>query len=263
MTYQDALKEQATYQKLVNEYVTELRERSNKEKLKEFAEMRKFSIETIEEAEIFYIGKEEEMLIPKYLEQLDYIGVISQTNRKPIFHDRYVIPIKDEYNNVLNLVGYSKEADERYVYGTSQYYMRRNDMWGLERLHEAYALGYAILTEGITDAIALRNIGYRPTFARCGTAESSMAMNILNRCRHGIIRVPDRDRAGLKALRHWECNRYITVLPFIKYKDIDQMLREEEHGEEWVKSYIDNAIDWIKLKEHNGYNCEKVTVSIG
>lgn len=262
MTYQEALKEQETYQKLFNSYVEELYNRSDKAKLKDFAEMRKFSMETLLDAQVFYIGKEAEMLIPEYLESLDALGVISQTNRKPIFHDRYVIPIKDEYGNILNLVGYNKEADERYVYGTAQYYMRRNDMWGLERLHEAYDLGYAIILEGITDAMALRNIGYRPVFARCGTAESKLTMNILNRCRYGIIRIPDRDKAGLKALKHWECNRYITIKPFIKYKDIDQMLREEENCVDWVKSYIDNGIQWLKQKEHNGFPCEKVEISI-
>lgn len=262
MSYSDVLKEQLEYNKLLTEYTMELRERSNKEKLAEFSEMRKFSMQTIEDADIFYIGTETEMIIPKYMDKLEYLGVISPTNKKPIYHNRYVIPIKDEDGLVMNLVGYSKEADERYVYGTSKYYRRADDMWGLERLHEAYEEGYAIVTEGITDAIALRNLGYRLAFARCGTRESEYAFNQLNRCRHGIIRVPDRDVAGKRALKKWTCNRYITLYTFIEYKDIDEMIKRADNGKEWVSSYMDDCIRWIKQAEHKGFDCEKVDLTM-
>ena len=101
-------------------------------------------------------------------------------------------------------------------------------MWGLENLHEAYRRGYAILTEGITDAIAVRNLGdrYSVTFANCGTHGSSLIMRQLNRCRYGIIRLPDRDEAGQRAVKKWECNRYITLNTFVAYKDVDEMIKK-------------------------------------
>ena len=174
--------------------------------LVDFANMRSFSIDTVKEAGIFYIGDATEMLLPSYIDKVEKFGVISPTNKKPIFHDRFVIPILDTDGKVLNLVGYSKNANERYVYGTAQYYRRRETMYGLENLEMAYDLGYAILTEGITDAIRMRDLGYKNTFANCGTHNSEFIIKQLNRCRHGVIKIPDRDEAGNRANKKWKCH---------------------------------------------------------
>ena len=139
------------------------------------------------------------MIIPKYIEHLEDFGVISPTNKKPIFNNRWVIPIKNEKGLVQNLVGYTPDAHERYIYGTALYYRRRDTLYGLENLYLAYEMGYAILVEGITDAIRLKSLGYRNTFAMCGTHKSDYILRQLNRCRHGVIKIPDRDNAGLKA----------------------------------------------------------------
>ena len=159
------------------------------------------------------------MLVPAYINKVEQFGVISPTNRKPIFHDRFVIPIKDTDGRVLNLVGYSKEANERYVYGTAKYYRRRETMYGLENLEMAYDMGYALFTEGITDTICLRNLGYKNTFANCGTHNSDFIMKQLNRCRYGVIKIPDRDDAGKRANDKWKCYRSVTLEIFVKYKE--------------------------------------------
>ena len=65
----------------------------------------------------------------------------------PLSHLQFFIPILTQEGLVENLVGYSKSADERYIYGTSLYYRRRDTLWGLEKLHLAYDMGYAILTD--------------------------------------------------------------------------------------------------------------------
>ena len=241
------------YTKNLTDYTMELKARAGDKKLQEFSEQRKFSLDIIKESDIFYIGDATEMLLPWHLGQIESYGVISPTNKKPIFHNRYVMPIKDIHGNVLNLVGYSKEADERYIYGTAKYYRRRETMYGLENLEAAYDLGYAILTEGITDTIRLRDLGYKNTFANCGTHKSDFIMKQLNRCRHGVIKVPDRDKAGQSALKKWKCNRSITLNTFIKYKDIDEMCRDREENIEWVKEYMNICIDWILSAEHRGH----------
>lgn len=107
------------YEQTLTAYVSELQERSNKDKIKEFAEFRGFGLRTVEDAGIFYIGDMTEMLLPSYLDRIGTLGVISETNYKPIFRDRWVIPIKNENGLIQNLVGYSPSADERYIYGTS------------------------------------------------------------------------------------------------------------------------------------------------
>lgn len=262
MGYREIEIEYKEYNNRFNDYYMELLSRADKRMTRNFAEMRSFKMSTVEELGIFYIGDSVEMLIPKFMDYIDEFGVISPTNRKPIFHNRYVIPIRDANGDILNLVGYSPEANERYVYGTAKYYRRREDLYGLENLHKAYECGYAILTEGITDTIALRNIGYEVSFANCGTHGNSVGINQLNRCRYGVVRVPDRDEPGIRAARKWKFNRYITLNTFVAYKDIDEMIKNGENGESWVRSYMEDCIRWIKQKEHSGFDCEKQEVTM-
>lgn len=256
------LQELNDYTDELTAYTNELKDRAGNKMLENFAEIRQFPLEIINQSDIFYIGDATEMLLPKYLGKVESFGVISPTNKKPIFHNRFVIPIKDVNGKVLNLVGYSKEADERYVYGTAKYYRRRETMYGLENLELAYDMGYAFLTEGITDAIRIRSLGYPNAFANCGTHKSDFIMKQLNRCRYGVIKIPDRDVAGQRALKKWECNRSITLNTFIKYKDIDEMCRDSVDNIAWVKEYLDICVDWIVSMEHRGYKSQSQVVTM-
>lgn len=257
-----ALQEFEAYTKGLTEYTMALKERAGDKKLDYFAELRKFPMDIIKKSDIFYIDDATEMLLPRYLGQVEDFGVISPTNKKPIFHNRFVIPIKDINGNVLNLVGYSKEADERYVYGTAKYYRRRETMYGLENLQLAYDMGYAIVTEGITDTIMVRSLGYPNTFAMCGTHKSEFIMKQLNRCRYGVIKIPDRDAAGQRALKGWQSHRGVTLNTFIAYKDIDEMCRDKEENALIVKEYLDSCIEWIKTQEHKGYTGQNEVVTM-
>ena len=255
----EELKKRTEFRKELTDYVDILRSRSDPARLKEFSELRNIDMNEIEDTGIFYIEDMTKMMIPAYIDKLELFGVISPNNNKPIYHERWVIPIRDSDGLVQGLVGYSNKADERYVYATTQYYMRGDTLWGLERLNEAYDLGYAILTEGITDAIHVRSVGYRPVFATCGTRKSDINMFELNRCRFGIIRVHDRDAAGNKTKKHWITNRYCTLVTPIDYKDSDETLKQGQDNVEWFKEYMDACINWIKEKEHRGQKCETVT----
>lgn len=257
-----AIKDKLEYNKKLTSYVNELRRRSDKSMIQKFAELRNFPLETVEKCGIFYIGEMAEMLIPSYLDEIQDFGVISPTNNKPIFHNRWVIPIYNREGLVENLVGYSPDANERYIYGTAKYYRRTETMWGLENLDIAYEMGYAIVLEGITDAIRLRSQGHPNTFSMCGTHKSDFIMSQLNRCEHGVIRIPDRDRAGLQALNGWECNRHVTLYVNLKYKDTDEMCRESQDNVEWFEAYLNDCINWIKTDTHKGKKClcESVTI---
>lgn len=251
-----------TYTKELTAYTKMLQQRAGDNMLQYFAELRRIPIDTVKELGIFYVKDATEMLIPIYLGKVEEFGVISPTNKKPIFHNRFVIPIKDINGNILNLVGYSKEADERYVYGTAKYYRRRETMYGLENLQLAYEMGYAIITEGITDAIRLRSLGYKNSFAMCGTHKSDFIMKQLNRCRYGVIKIPDRDSAGQKAVKGWKCNRSVTLNTFIQYKDIDEMCYNNMDNLSWITDNIDACIDWIKTAEHRGYASQSQVLTI-
>ncbi len=260
-----AIKEKEAYENKFTEYVETLRAISKErwpDKLQEMANFRKFPVETLEQVGIFYIGEMAELLVPEYLKDIKDFGVISPTNKKPIFHHRWVIPIYNEKRKVQNLVGYSPSANERYIYGTARYYRRRDTMYGLENLHLAYELGYAVYVEGITDAIRLRSLGILNTFANCGTHASPFILAQLNRCEYGIIRIPDRDAAGNEAKKGWITNRYITLNPSLKYKDIDELLREDEGGAEWFMSYFNECVRILKSMKHMGNTCPSMEITM-
>ena len=269
----EATKEYNQYLDGFTDYVEILRQRSDKSKLQVLSEMRGISVKQLEEEGVFYIGNMAEMLVPDYLNQLQKFGVISNTNHKPIFHERWVFPIRTVDGRVINLVGYSKEANERYVYGTGAYYRRNEVMYGLENMELAYELGYAIYVEGITDAVSIRDLGYKNCFAACGTRASEIKMKMFNRCKHGIIRIHDRDSAGDLTRRHWKTNRYVTLnIPLI-YKDADETLHprdingnidREKSAEniEWFRGYIDSCIEWLLQKEHRGHQCATIEATM-
>lgn len=257
-----ALDNITSYTKTLTDYTDELRKRAGDTMLQELSDLRGFSLDTIKEEGIFYINDATEMLIPRYFKDLANLGIISETNKKPIFHNRWVMPIKDTNGQVLNLVGYNNEANERYLYGTAKYYRRRDTLYGLENLGLAYELGYAIITEGITDTICLRNLGYKNCFANCGTHGSEFILKQLNRCRYGVIKIPDRDKAGARLNRKWKFLRSIQLNTFIKYKDIDEMCRDSEEMTDIVRVYLDACIEWIKEREHNGFDSEKEVLTI-
>lgn len=250
----NALAEKDAYESRLTQYVNKLRERSDKSKLQELAEMRNMPVEVFTEAGVFFIGEMAEMILPSFLSEIKTFGVISNTNDKPIFKNRWVFPINTVQGNVQNLVGYSNMANERYIYGTAKYYRRTDTLYGLENLNHAYELGWAVLTEGITDTVRLRSMGIKNSFANCGTHASDVSLSQLNRLRHGVIKIPDRDGAGFKANKKWNTIRSITLNPYVAYKDIDEMLRDKEHPEniEQFNYYFGECVRILLSMEHIG-----------
>ncbi|MBR1455202.1 MAG: toprim domain-containing protein [Lachnospiraceae bacterium] len=267
----NALNNKEAYERDITEYARILRDRSNKNKIDDFCKLRAFDKETVEDCGIFYIAEMNEMLVPSHFDRIDTLGVISETNKKPIFNARWVIPIKNSNGLIENFVGYSPYADERYIYGTARYYRRRETLYGLENIEMAYDLGYAFVTEGITDTIRLRDMGFKNSFAMCGTHSSDYIIEQLNRCRNGVILIPDRDKAGLSALKGWKFNRSIVIYIHHQFKDLDEMcsIRTDDGNKikndeliETFKECANYCIDWVKSDEHRGKTFGKQRVTI-
>lgn len=239
------------------EYISKVKSLCNEDKLIELSDKRNISVEELKKCGIFYIEDNATLVLPQYFSKLEDFGVISRTNKRPIYENRWIIPIKDEDGLVQSLVGYNGDSTERYVYATTKYYMRADTLWGIENMKMAYELGYAILTEGITDAIHIRSIGYPNTFASCGTRASDINMRQLNRCEYGIVRIPDRDKSGFRTKKHWVTNRYVTLNTPIKYKDSDETIRDDVNID-WFKSYLNSCIDWLKQEKHMGRVCPTI-----
>lgn len=253
----EELKELDAYFDAFTNYVHELKERSDKKYIEMLSDLRKISIETLNEAEIFFINDGVELLLPHYKGYYEDFGILSSSNT-PAFHHRWMIPIKNAEGKVINLVGYTNMDSMRYLYGTAKFYKRSDDLYGMENLNLAYKLGYAIVTEGITDAIALRGLGYKNTFAWCGTMRSNKKIQLLNRCRYGVIRIPDRDVAGQRTDR---VQRFKNVVKFTipyGYKDIAETLENEFVAgtdilmRDYMKEAIDFCISEITKKAHMG-----------
>lgn len=218
------------------EYTKLLQERTPEKRLIEYSQLRAIELEAVKEAGIFYIENPAEILVPKYIGLVEDFGVIGPSTHRPIFSNRYIMPFYDTDGTVLNLVGYRKDSDTRYIYGNAKYYIRKDTLYGLENLELAYDLGYAFLTEGITDCQRLRSMGFKNTFAMCGTHSSDYIISQLSRCRHGVIKIPDRDKPGWKALKGWQYKRSITVHVPMKYKDSDEMLNLNNDNAEQIRA---------------------------
>lgn len=263
-------KEMQSYTAALTAYTSELRRMSDDRMVKRFCELRDMPEEAVREAGIFYVESQASMLLPDYIDRLKDFGLIAKANNKPIFDQRWVIPILDRYGMVLNLVGYKPDAADRYIYGDAAYYRRADTVWGMENFSIAYRLGWGIVTEGITDALRVRSLGYKNAFARCGTRKSLIVNRQMNRFRYGIIRIHDRDRAGDRTRSHWITNRYVTLNTPLMYKDTDETCyisdtasrEERESNREWLKQYIDGCAEWLMQQEHRGLQSPKAEATM-
>lgn len=222
------------------------------EKLGELSERRHFNLSLLEGLGVFYVGEMVEMLLPEFIDDVDKLGVISATNKMPIFKDRYVFPIRDIDGRIINFVGYTWKSDTRYVYGTGKYYERGNDMYGMEAFMYAQDMGWAIVVEGITDKIALNNAGYMNAFAMCGTAKSEEKMWLLSSLENGVIFIHDRDKAGDETRKHWIVPRCVRVNICGNVKDIDEYLNGSDsaavrtENNYYLSLAISDAVNWLR-----------------
>ena len=135
-------------------------------------------------------------------------------------------------------------------------------MYGLENLHIAYELGWGILTEGITDAIRLRELGFKNSFGNCGTHGSTGNLERLNRCEYGVIKIPDRDKAGKDAVAKWKTYKSCTINTCILYKDVDAMCKEGEENRIIVINNINSAVEWLKIGKHRGIDNTNIEITM-
>jgi len=255
-----ALNEMQSHAERFTAYVDYVFSRSDKSKLDELANLRRFSTNILAEQQVFYVPKSAaSLIVPRFQEDLRSFGVISERS-KPVFYDRWLFPIRDTHGYVVNLVGYSPTAHERYLFGKTPYYDRGNTLYGLENLSLVAEGGYALITEGITDAVRLRDIGYKAAFAMCGTGSSAYIYGQVNRrALRCVICFPDRDEPGKKALRRWAFNNRYVVWADPGYKDIDEMCRKHPYGVKAIRKVLDKLIGSLETGVLSG---DAVTVRV-
>lgn len=251
------------------DYVGKLRHNSllaYPEKLQELADMRRMKVETLEKAGIFYIGDSKEMIIKEHFDNLKLFGVINELNDKPIYNERWIIPIKDICGNYTNLVGYKRDADVRYMYATGKYYSRSDDFYGAQKLKYIYQVGWVVVVEGITDCLALEDVGIMNSLATCGTAANMLKMTQLSRVKYGVVFIHDRDSAGDGTRKHWIVPRCIRLNIATGDKDIDaylhspDMIEERDNRSEWLLRVLGDCHEFLKKGRCIGGDMEKPIV---
>ena len=239
------------YVEAFGNYYTDLKKvcdtKRAKDELESLALKRKISLLELEESGIFWIENNTQMILPQHVKNLKTLGVISATNNMPIFRERFVIPIKDQSKNVINFVGYSPTSEERYVYGTGEWYDRGEMFYGLENMDIAYEKGWAILLEGISDVWALRQFGIKNVLGNCGTRFGSTKERQCKRLSRALIIIPDRDRAGLNLESKITLDKKVSLFVPIQFKDFAETVEKtsEERCMEIIES-IKEVINWVE-----------------
>lgn len=246
------------YRSKLTDYVNELHTRAGDYGLETLAEMRKIDVNVLKDAGVFYVGEPAEMLLPEYIDILRQFGIIAMNN-KPIYSERWLIPIYDINRYVIGLVGYKQGVNEKYVYATPKYFNRGEAIYGLEHLIDCFEQGFAIVTEGIMDAIRVRSLGFKNVISTCG-ADSSWDRHLMFMGIKRCIFIPDRDRAGMQTNKHWKSETMIRLLVPLPFKDIDEFARQNKVTESFCKDLLENLCGYIKNDMTSG-SFEEIDIS--
>ena len=231
------------YRARLTRYVDIMRENAGDYKLKEFCELRKLDMNSVKEAGIFYINEPTEMLIPEFFDEVRDFGVIAMNNR-PIYNERYVIPIRDLSGQVMGMVGYKHGVVEKYMYATPKYFMRGDAVYGLENFKDILDSGYAIIAEGIMDRVRIKSLGFKNSIATCGADKSWERMLLFSGIKKCIF-IPDRDRAGMNTDYHWKSDTMLRILLPDTFKDIDEFASQNDRTAEFCQEILEDAAEYL------------------
>lgn len=193
-------------------------------------------------------------------------GLYNETG-KPIFYERYIVPIRDIQGQVTALVGYY--PDNRKYVTTSTYGFRKSMQFFNAECYKAYieqknTLGgckYVILVEGIYDTLAVRSLGLN-VLGNMGLPLSRYKVQQLRRYAT-VVAIPDGDAAGkdmiphfthLKRSKSWNIENphsYVRLkLDTVGVKDLDDLINRTNKTDKYLKGLLgtipqtDGVITW-------------------
>ena len=189
------------------------------------------------------------------LEDLVAIGLAKQGQNEmyAFFRDRLIIPIRDQLGNIIAFWARALQAGQepKYLNSTeSMIYDKSKVLYGLDHLKQGVKDYHAIVVvEGYFDVIAMKSAGMDIAVATCGTSLTDSHMTTLQRYHDHIYFLFDNDNAGVQAtLRGLTIAYGQGVYPKIivlsdTHKDIDELVRNNEHAPEQVKQLLEDAQD--------------------
>ncbi len=174
-----------------------------------------------------------------------------------VFKKRIIFPIHNHKGKVVGFGGRRSNDEDDVKYAKylnskeSDIFDKSSILYGLFQASNAISKkGYAILTEGYTDVIAMHQHFCDNTVASMGTALTENHLKLLSRyCKH-IVVLRDADKAGQTAAEKDLLNALdngftVDVCQLPLGEDPDSFCRKEKDVEEWIERNKKDGIYWI------------------
>lgn len=189
-----------------------------------------------------------------------------EAKRYDRFRDRVMFPIRNVKGECIGFGGRVLGDDKPKYLNSPEtpVFSKGRELYGLFEARTAMrALGYALVTEGYMDVVALAQLGFANTVATLGTACTADHVQKLFRFTDAVVFSFDGDSAGRRAAR----KALDAALPFasdvrsVKFlflpaeHDPDSFIRE--HGQEAFAAYVSKAVPLSKfMLEAAGEGCD-------
>jgi len=198
--------------------------------------------------------------------EADEENAAGEVKRYDRFRDRVMFPIRNIKGECIGFGG-RVLGDEKPKYLNSPetpVFSKGRELYGLFEARSALREhGYALVTEGYMDVVALAQLGFANAVATLGTACTAEHVQKLFRFTESVVFSFDGDSAGRRAAR----KALDTALPFatdvrtVKFlflpaeHDPDSYIRE--HGKEGFAAYVSKALPLSRfLLEAAGDGCD-------
>jgi DNA primase len=166
-----------------------------------------------------------------------------------VFRNRIMFPIVDVTDRVVGFGGRTLDADNPAKYVNSEetpLFQKRRMLYGLDVAAQAIKdAGHALIVEGYTDVLALRQAGVENAVAGLGTALTAEQLHLLARYCDEVALIYDGDSAGASAaLRNLEVlegakvSVGLVMLP--EGMDPDDFVKQ--HGSEGLRALLEERI---------------------
>ncbi len=190
---------------------------------------------------------------PEQIQQAGLVMVTDGGEHRDRFRGRLIFPIADVSGDV---VGFGARAlgDEQPKYLNSPettLYHKSRILYGLERAKTGMMRGgFAVITEGYTDVIALSKVGVNNAVATCGTALGEEHLAIIKRFCDRAILAFDADAAGAHASErafgiHEKVGLEVLVAPLPSGKDPADVALAE--GADAVRGILEGAVPLMRF----------------
>jgi DNA primase len=211
------------------------------------------------------------------LELLEAIGVLKKTDSgsfKDKFSDRLMIPIKDQFDNVVGFTGRiivdNKDLQRpKYLNSPQTEWFSKSQVWFGLNLHQKTIrqARQAIILEGNMDVIASHQHGLNLTLASQGTSVTSDHLRKLKNFTSKLILAFDNDEAGIAAERKLTAGALGFGFEVDKlqiptsYKDLDDWIQDkhldfqsypwQQHSKPFLEVLIDRHMDGLGSRDIN------------